>query len=127
MKSSTVKEPTSSARLSAKQDVFPNGQCGEKAKFLVDSTDTFSASVVGVAEGKGLALPLKASGVRSNHSSQDSDEGALARPILAYQRQHLVRSAFDGHTAQGRDPGVVLGERLAHEDDFSVGHGSSRQ
>ena len=84
--------------------VLGNRKGGEQLRFLMDGDHPLGAGSDRGGPAYLAALEEQLSGVGSQRSADDLDQGALAGAVLAHQGMHLARVQIQGHPAEGHHP-----------------------
>src|SRR4051812_48293071 len=97
-------------RLPAGEDVFADaGGFGER-QVLVDGLDAALAGVAGAGEGRPLALVPELAVVRLEDARDHLDEGGLAGPVVAGERQDLAAAQLEADLLERVDAAEALAD-----------------
>ena len=105
------------ARLSPQEDVLLHRQVVTQAELLMDEADPRRHRLARPVEAHRLTPKPELPGIRRVDPGQDPHEGALARTVLAHDRQDLAGSSHEVHALQGLNAPERLGEAASLQHD----------
>jgi hypothetical protein len=94
-------QPTPTGGLTTEHDVLLDAQVGCQGQFLVDHLDPALAGMQRVPWNERPSIQFDGACVGEVRAAQHLHQGALSRPVLADQRQHLACVHFQGNATQG--------------------------
>ena len=116
--------PANPAWKSIQFEMLSNGELGEDRQLLVDHGNAGRVGVVGILEGKLLAVHEDAARVGPSppHARENLHECRLARAILPTERNDLSGTHLKRHVTQGTGARELLGHGLQakHDNDLAL-------
>lgn len=110
-----VDNAADATRLAAQPDVLGHRHVGNGFQLLGDHRHPGSERCTGTVELHGLAVEQNGAGVTLGDAHEDTEESRFARAVAATQGVYAAGPQGEAPVAQGRNPGIGLGNVFSLE------------